>query len=87
LPGSPTDAASKERKPRPLGGIGMVKIVGLQCVVQDYRYGIARGDRAGAARAAAPDPPAGGHGGRQIRLRVPVLDPSCTRTSMSGSAE
>lgn len=45
LPGAPTGGASQgERKPRPFGGVGTVKIVGLQCVVQDYRYGIATGE-------------------------------------------
>lgn len=44
LPGASTGASQGERKPRPFGGVGTIKIVGLQCVVQDYRYGIATGE-------------------------------------------
>ena len=45
LPGSATKAAPQgERKARPFAGYGMVKIVNLQCVVQDYRYGMATGE-------------------------------------------
>jgi hypothetical protein len=45
LPGSATGAAPQgERKPRPFAGVGMVKIRNLQCVVQDYRYGVATGE-------------------------------------------
>jgi hypothetical protein len=43
LPGSAPPKATSENRPRPFGAAS-VKIIGLQCIVQNYRYGIATGE-------------------------------------------